>query len=189
MARIIRKLNPALPQPPRLLNVAAYARVSLDKDTMLHSLSAQVSYYRRSRVTPVGAMQASTRTKQGRAPGIPAAAGRLPGREDRHGDHQEHQRICPQYGDAAGDGAGIESAGRGRLLRGTEYSLHEWGWRADAEHPRFLCAGGIALGLRNCTWRVRKKFEAGIPTTAQILGYRIKRGDFEIIRRKQPSFG
>lgn len=45
MARIIRKLNPALPLPPRLLNVAAYARVSLDKDSMLHSLSAQVSYY------------------------------------------------------------------------------------------------------------------------------------------------
>ena len=45
MARIIRKLNPALPLPPRLLNVAAYARVSMDKDSMLQSLSAQVSYY------------------------------------------------------------------------------------------------------------------------------------------------
>ena len=27
------------------LRVCAYARVSKDKDTMLHSLSAQVSYY------------------------------------------------------------------------------------------------------------------------------------------------
>ncbi len=45
MARIIRKMNLALPRLPRLLNVAAYARVSVDKDSMLHSLSAQVSYY------------------------------------------------------------------------------------------------------------------------------------------------
>ena len=45
MARIIRKVKTELPKPPRLLNVAAYARVSVDKDSMLHSLSAQVSYY------------------------------------------------------------------------------------------------------------------------------------------------
>ena len=45
MARIIRKMNLALPRLPRLLNVAAYARVSVDKDSMLHSLYAQVSYY------------------------------------------------------------------------------------------------------------------------------------------------
>ena len=30
---------------PRKLRVAAYARVSSGKDAMLHSLSAQVSYY------------------------------------------------------------------------------------------------------------------------------------------------
>ena len=30
---------------PKLLRVAAYARVSSGKDAMLHSLSAQVSYY------------------------------------------------------------------------------------------------------------------------------------------------
>ena len=31
---------------PTLKNVAAYARVSSGKDAMLHSLSAQVSYYK-----------------------------------------------------------------------------------------------------------------------------------------------
>lgn len=35
----------ALPQLKRKLRVAAYARVSSAKDAMLHSLSAQVSYY------------------------------------------------------------------------------------------------------------------------------------------------
>ena len=33
------------PQQPKLLRVAAYARVSTGKDAMLHSLSAQVSFY------------------------------------------------------------------------------------------------------------------------------------------------
>ena len=32
-------------QMPRLKRVAAYARVSMGKDAMLHSLAAQVSYY------------------------------------------------------------------------------------------------------------------------------------------------
>ena len=45
MKRIIRKLEPAIPKLPRQLRVAAYARVSSGKDAMLHSLSAQVSYY------------------------------------------------------------------------------------------------------------------------------------------------
>lgn len=30
---------------PKQINVAAYARVSSGKDAMLHSLSAQISYY------------------------------------------------------------------------------------------------------------------------------------------------
>ena len=32
-------------QMPKLVKVAAYARVSSDKDAMLHSLSSQVSYF------------------------------------------------------------------------------------------------------------------------------------------------
>ena len=36
---------PAKPTLERLKNVAAYARVSSDKDAMLHSLSAQVNNY------------------------------------------------------------------------------------------------------------------------------------------------
>ena len=45
MNRIIRKIQPTIPKAPELKRVAAYARVSIEKDTMLHSLSAQVSYY------------------------------------------------------------------------------------------------------------------------------------------------
>ena len=46
MERIIRRVTPAPPaRPLKRLRVAAYARVSMDKDTMFHSLSTQVSYY------------------------------------------------------------------------------------------------------------------------------------------------
>mgnify|MGYP000189341983 CR=1 FL=1 len=45
MNRIIHKITPVVPKAPKLLKVAAYARVSMEKETMLHSFSAQVSYY------------------------------------------------------------------------------------------------------------------------------------------------
>ncbi len=45
MERIVEKIEFPNAQKVRLLRTAAYARVSSGKDAMLHSLSAQVSYY------------------------------------------------------------------------------------------------------------------------------------------------
>lgn len=45
MDRIVERIEPNFPKQPKLLRVAAYARVSSGKDAMLHSLSTQVSYY------------------------------------------------------------------------------------------------------------------------------------------------
>jgi DNA invertase Pin-like site-specific DNA recombinase len=45
MQRNIRKIEPLVQKIPTQKRVAAYARVSSGKDAMLHSLSAQVSYY------------------------------------------------------------------------------------------------------------------------------------------------
>ncbi|AKA72359.1 recombinase family protein [Clostridium scatologenes] len=45
MIRKIRKIQPLIQNLPTKKRVAAYARVSSGKDEMLHSLSAQVSYY------------------------------------------------------------------------------------------------------------------------------------------------
>ena len=45
MERIIKRVRPAVEPVPMDKRVAAYARVSNGKDAMLHSLSAQVSYY------------------------------------------------------------------------------------------------------------------------------------------------
>ena len=45
MNKIITKIPIATNQFPTRCKVAAYARVSSEKDAMLHSLAAQVSYY------------------------------------------------------------------------------------------------------------------------------------------------
>lgn len=45
MERIAERVDSHIPVQPRALRVCAYARVSSGKDAMLHSLSAQVSYY------------------------------------------------------------------------------------------------------------------------------------------------
>ena len=45
MNRIVEKVNFPIPKQPKAKRVAAYARVSSGKDEMLHSLSAQISYY------------------------------------------------------------------------------------------------------------------------------------------------
>ena len=45
MDRIVERVESHIPAQPKALRVCAYARVSTGKDAMLHSLSAQVSYY------------------------------------------------------------------------------------------------------------------------------------------------
>lgn len=45
MPRNIRKIEPLVQKLPAIKRVAAYARVSSGKDSMLHSLSVQISYY------------------------------------------------------------------------------------------------------------------------------------------------
>ncbi|MBQ4085416.1 MAG: recombinase family protein, partial [Clostridia bacterium] len=45
LKKIIRTVLPGIPMMPVQKRVAAYTRVSSGKDAMLHSLSAQVSYY------------------------------------------------------------------------------------------------------------------------------------------------
>lgn len=45
MAKTVERVKFHTPKIPKVLNVAAYARVSSGKDAMLHSLEAQVRYY------------------------------------------------------------------------------------------------------------------------------------------------
>ena len=45
MNRVVHKLQPTIPAIPQRMRVAAYARVSNDKESMVESLVAQVGYY------------------------------------------------------------------------------------------------------------------------------------------------
>lgn len=45
MERVVKRVDTLIPAQPKAMRVCAYARVSTGKDAMLHSLSAQVSYY------------------------------------------------------------------------------------------------------------------------------------------------
>lgn len=81
--------------------MVAYARVTSGKDAMLHSLSAQISYYSDLIQNHPGwvyggvyADEALTGTKDNRG-NFSAGALRLQGWEDRPSHHEVHFPICP----------------------------------------------------------------------------------------------
>lgn len=188
MARIIRKLNPALPMPPRLLNVAAYARVSLDKDSMLHSLSAQVSHYSSHiqkhlgwRYAGVYADKALTGTKA---------------------ERPEFQRLLADCRAGKIDMVITKSISRFArntvTLLETVRELKALGVDVYFEEQNIHSisgAGELMLSIlasyaqeesrsvsENCKWRIRKRFEAGELVNWRFMyGYRIARGCIEIV--------
>ena len=128
--RIVEKIESQLPVQPKILRVAAYARVSSGKDAMLHSLSAQVSYYSDLIQNHPGwhycgvfSDEALTGTKEDRSGFQKLLA------ECRAGDIdcEVDLTLRQEHGHVAGDGAGAEGPGRGCLLRGAEYPHHECG--------------------------------------------------------------
>ncbi len=143
--RSIRKLEPSLPQIPVRKRVAAYARVSSGKDAMLHSLSAQISYYsdmiqRRRDWEYVGvyADEALTGTKDERPEFqrlmndcrnglIDMVITKSIARFARNtvlpslpqlstALAQIHRAVCEKYGDHAGSGTGTEIARHRRVF-------------------------------------------------------------------------
>lgn len=177
MAKKVTKINmmPAALQPRK--RVAAYARVSSGKDAMLHSLSAQVSYYNELiqsrpdwKFAGVYADEALTGTKQ---------------------DRPEFQRLMADC--EAGRIDMVITKAISRFARNTvttlEYvrRLREKGISVyfEEENIDTLSEGGeLMLTVlsafaqeqsynvsEDCKWRIRNKFKEGIPNTFSILGY------------------
>ena len=187
MERIIRKINPALPKPPRILNVAAYARVSLEKESMLHSFSAQISYYSAKiqahpgwRYAGVYADKALTGTKA---------------------ERPEFQRLLADC--RAGKIDIVLTKSISRFARNTvtlletvrelkalgidvyfeEQNIHSMS--GDGELMLTILASYAqeeSLSVsENCKWRIRKRFEAGeLANWRFMYGYRIRKGQIEI---------
>ena len=167
--------------------VAAYARVSSDKDAQLHSLSAQVSYYNSyigSRedweFAGVYADEALTGTKDNRP---------------------EFQRMLADCQDGKIDMVITKSITRFArntvTLLATIRELRDLGIDVyfEKENIHTLSADGELMitllaayaqeesynASENQKWRIRRMFEQGRPNTGRMLGYRLKNGVLQIV--------
>ena len=187
MARTIRKINPTKLQIPKRERVAAYARVSMEKDTMLHSLSAQVSHYsdyiQHNPAWIYAGVYADNACTGTRA------------------DRPEFQRLMADC--RAGKIDRIITKSISRFARNTvtllevTRELKELGIDVYFEKENMHSTSGdgeLMLSLlasfaqeesrsvsENCKWRIQNKFKAGIPTTTRIIGYHMDHGKISII--------
>ena len=182
MERIIQKTETKIPVLPKVKKVAAYARVSSGKDAMLHSLSAQVSYYSNLIQEHPGwlycgvfADEALTGTKENR---------------------ENFQRLLTEC--RAGNVDLILTKSVSRFARNTvvlletvrelksigvdvyfeEQNIHSMS--ADGELMLTILASYAQEESRSASenqkWRVKRNFEDGKPWTGHILGYRYENG-------------
>ena len=195
MERTVQRVGFSIPVQPKAMRVAAYARVSSGKDAMLHSLSAQVSYYSGLIQNHPGwlycgvyADEALTGTKENRA---------------------EFQKLLAEC--RAGSIDLIITKSISRFARNTvvllqtvrelkamgvdvyfeEQNIHSMS--ADGELMLTILASYAQeeslSASENQKWRVRRNFEEGKPWSGSVLGYKyvdgiyiVKPDEAEIVR-------
>ena len=175
-------------QMPKLVKVAAYARVSSDKDAMLHSLSSQVSYFSKM-------IQSHDSWKY---VGVYSDEGMTGTKIKRDG----FQRIVQDA--KAGKIDIIVTKSLSRFARNTvdclktiremkainvdiffeEQNIHTLS--ANGEFLISLLAGYAQEESRQCSentlWRVRKNFKEGKPYGgSSMLGYKLEKGRFTVV--------
>ena len=177
MQREIIKLAPFIKKLPKLLKISAYARVSSGKDAMLHSLSAQISYYSKLiqenpkwKYAGVYADEAKKGTKDNRA---------------------EFQRLLCECREGKIDLIITKSISRFarntldflnviRELKSINidvyfekeniHSMSEEGELMLTLLSSFAQEESFSAS-ENCKWRIRSKFKCGIPFNSKTLGY------------------
>ena len=186
MPRIVNIVSKS-PKPKQKKRVAAYVRVSTGKDAMLHSLSAQISYYNdfiQSRndwlFVGVYADEAKTGTKDTR---------------------DEFKRLVDDCRNGKIDMIITKSISR--FARNTvtllqtvrelkamgidvyfeEQNIHTIS--SDGELMLTILASYAQEESRSASenqkWRIKRNFEEGIPWRGAMLGYRLKDGKYEIV--------
>ena len=178
---------PSVAPLPKRKRVAAYARVSLEKDAMLHSLAAQVSYYN----------ALIRKQPEWEYAGVYADEG-LTGTKESRPEFLRLMRDC-----RAGKVDMVLVKSISRLARNTVTmlstvrELKELGIDVffEKENIHSLSGDGeLMLSIlasfaqeeslsvsENCRWRIQKNFREGIPNGSCLYGYRIKKGTFTII--------
>ena len=186
MPKIVTKVA-QIPKLQRKKRVAAYARVSSGKDAMLHSLSAQVSYYN-DRIQKedtwefagVYSDEAITGTKEER----PGFQQMLEDCRNRKIDMILTKSISRF---ARNTVTLLETV---RMLKALEVdvffeeqNIHTMS--ADGELMLTILASYAQEESRSASenqkWRIKKNFEEGMPWNGRMLGYRMRDGQYYII--------
>ena len=182
----VSRIAPIAPVQKRK-RVAAYARVSSGKDAMLHSLAAQVSYY----------SELIQRNPEWEYAGVYADEN-LSGTKEARPEFQRMLRDCRE-----GKIDRILCKSTSRFARNTvtllevARELKELGISVSFEKENIDTMSGdgeLMLAIlasfaqeesrsvsENCKWRVRKKFEQGVPTGFRMYGYDVRNGSFTIL--------
>lgn len=182
MTRTIKPVSFPASSAPKLTRVAAYARVSSGKDAMLHSLSAQVSYYNDLIQRHPGWVFAGVYADEA-----------LTGTRDNRENFQRLLKDC-----RAGKVDMVITKSISRLARNTvtlletvrelksmgvdvyfeEQNIHSIS--ADGEMMLSVLASYAQeeslSASENQKWRVRHNFQNGMPWNGTMLGYRYDRG-------------
>ena len=182
----ITKIQAPAP-PPRLTRAAAYSRVSDGKDAMLHSLSAQVSYYSALIQNTPGWQYIGT-----------YADAALTGTKDDRPEFQRLLRDC-----RAGMIDIVLTKSISRFARNTvtlletvrelkslgvdiffeEQNIHTMS--GDGELMLTVLASyaqAESLSVsENCNWRIRKQFSEGKPTHSKAYGYLQDGDNFTVV--------
>ena len=175
-----------LPKPQRLKNVAAYARVSSDKDAMRHSLSAQVSYF-----------NAYIKSNKDWCYVGVYADEAISGTKDKRPQFEKLLDDCAQgkidiivtksISRFARNSLTLLSVVRDLKQRGIAVIFQEQGINtlsSDGELMLTILASYAqeeSLSVsENQKWRIRKCFKDGIPCAPTIYGYRFKKDKYVI---------
>lgn len=179
MAMVIHKINPIKPIRPKLTRVVAYCRVSSDKEAMLHSISAQVSYYSQYIQATPGWLYT----------GVYADTG-ITGTKD---NRQEFQRMLVDCRAGKIDMVITKSISRFArntvTLLQTVRELKELGVDVFFEEQNIHSISGdgeLMLTIlasyaqeesrsvsENCKWRIRNRFAVGDAPAVSVYGYQI----------------
>lgn len=185
--RKITKIKANNKEPVRRLRVAAYARVSSGKDAMLHSLSAQVSYYNGYiakrmdwQFAGIYADEAITGTKDSR----PEFQRLLKDCRAKKIDMVITKSITRF---ARNTVTLLETARELKLLGIDTFfekeNIHTLS--ADGEFMLTLLASFAQEESRSASenqkWRIKRMFEDGQPNTGNMLGYRLIDGKLHIV--------
>ena len=187
MEKVIRKMEAGIPSLPQRRRVAAYARVSSGKDAMLHSLAAQVSYYSEHiqknpewEYAGVYVDEALTGTKDNREGFQRLLADCRAGKID--------MVLTKSISRFARNTVTLLETVRELKTLGVDVYFEEQNIHSlsgDGELMLTILASYAQEESRsvseNCKWRIRQKFQQGIPTTTRMNGLKFDHGKVTVI--------